>query len=114
MSRRFYYKDGKVVERGVAESSARAGTPDHVSDSLGFGKRQLAEMEADRKANGFGGIEFVPDPQVEGFCQVKYASSSDYDRYARHRGFVNATGVGGVIVSVEELNRAKEIVSRTK
>jgi len=112
MSRHFYYDEklGRVVERGCPPQSS--GSPPCVSDTLGFGGHQLADMEADRKANGFRGVEFTPDPQVPGFYQVKCDNRRVYERYVKHRGFVNATGTGGVMLSQDDLDRAAALAGR--
>lgn len=56
-----------------------------LSDSLGFCETQLAEFEADRVANGFTGIEFVPEPGLPFFYQVKCSGKEEWKRYLRHR-----------------------------
>lgn len=82
-----------------------------VSDALGFGQHQLAEFEEDRQRNGFGGVEFVRDPAVPEFFQVKCSSRREFNRYARHRGYENKSTFGGVIFSQEDLDRARRLGS---
>lgn len=83
-----------------------------VSDALGFGAHQLAEMEADRKMNGFSSVEFKPDPHVPEFIQVHCESRRDFDRYTKHRGYVQKSGMGGVRLTQAQLDRAAAMVSR--
>lgn len=85
---------------------------DLVSDTLGFGETAFNDFEADRVAHGFHGVEFTRDPDVPQFYQVRFRSTRDRDRYIKHRGFVNRTGLGGVRFTEEELERAEELVSR--
>ena len=88
------------------------GTRKIVSDSLGFPRQQLADFERDRKANGFGGVEFAPDPAVPEFVQVHCDSRATFNRYAKHRGMVNKNTFGGVLLSTEEMERAETIARR--
>lgn len=83
-----------------------------VSDSLGFPITQLADFEADRKANRITGIEFQRDPTEPGFIQVHAGSRAERDRYARHRGMVDQSKRGSVFLTQEQLDRAAELVSR--
>lgn len=88
----------------------KVGTKKLVSDSLGFGKHQLAEFEADRAQHGFSDVEFKPDPMVPEFIQVHFETTAARDRYARHRQYGNKTGLGGVRFTEEELARAEDRV----
>lgn len=83
-----------------------------VSDTLGFGESVYEEYERDRAAHGFSGVRFERDPEVPQFFQVKCDSRKEYDRYVKHRGFVNRTGIGGVRLTEEDLARAGELVKR--
>lgn len=78
-----------------------------VSDTLGFTAHQLAEFEEDRVKHGFTDVEFKPDPLVPEFYQVHCATALSRDRYAKHRGFDNKTGIGGVRLSQAELEAAE-------
>lgn len=104
-------RDGK---RTRLPRKANATPPKIISDSLGFGRDCLEEMERDRVANGFSGVSFVPDPQVPEFYQAHCSSRRDFLRYSKHRGYVVKNGIGGVRLSQEELDRAAELVSRGK
>lgn len=85
-----------------------------VSDSLGFGMHQLAEMEADRQMNGFSGIEFVQDKTEPTFYQVKCSSPQQYQRYIKHRGWVDKNGNLGLgagnILSKHDIEAAEKLV----
>jgi len=83
------------------------------SDALGFGQHQLADFEEDRARNNFTGVEFVRDPQVPEFIQVQCDSRQTYNRYAKHRGYVNKNDLGGVILSEKELEGARIMVERS-
>ena len=83
-----------------------------VSDAMGFGEHQLAEFEADRRANGFTNVEFVRDPAVPQFFKVKCGSRREHARYVKHRGYVNRTGIGGLRLSTEDMERARQFVMR--
>ena len=99
--------------RRVASRPIETGTPRTiVSDSLGFGEHQLADFEQDRQQSGFLGVEFVRDPQVPQFFQVKCSSRAEYERYVKHRGMVNKTGIGGVRLTQEDLDRAADLATR--
>jgi hypothetical protein len=88
--------------------------PEIVSDALGFTEGQLAHFEADRKLNQHHGIEFVKDPDVPRFYQVKCSSPGAFDRYAKHRGFFNKSGKngGGACLTQADIDAAKVLVSR--
>jgi hypothetical protein len=83
-----------------------------VSDSLGFGFGQLAEMEQDRASSGFTDIEFRRDPQTPEFYQVHCGSVAAFDRYAKHRGFVNKSKGSGFRFAPGQLERAQEDAKR--
>lgn len=84
--------DGEVVRRVVenhhkAPQKPRELAPQPViSDAVGFVKKQLPQMEAHRKANGFTGVEFREDPRVPGFMQTVFTcSEAERKRYFEHR-----------------------------
>lgn len=81
-----------------------------ISDALGFPEAQLADFEADRVANGFSGIEFIRDPGVPQFFQVKITSMYEWAKYIKHRGLrdKNSRNGGGACPSVEEFKRLQE------
>lgn len=85
-----------------------------VSDNLGFGMHQLVEMEADRRMNGFSAIEFVQDKQEPTFYQVKCSSPQQYQRYIKHRGWVDKNGSLGLgaghALSPKDLADAERLV----
>lgn len=85
-----------------------------VSDALGFPTAQLADFEADRVAYGFSGVEFKPDPKVPEFTQVHFKGRGEWQRYLKHRGYVDRNGSRStpVLLSEDELQRAAELVSR--
>ncbi len=114
--------DGTPARRCLHLETERDGRPPRkespylekpiVSDALGFCEEQLADFEEDRRANGFRGVEFVRDPLVPQFFQVKCKSRAEHDRYVKHRGMVNRSYNGGVQLSQEDLDRARILVER--
>jgi hypothetical protein len=114
-------EDGVLARRclhlerdGQPEKTKVDATTDRpiVSDALGFTEHQFEEFEQDRVKNGFSGVEFIRDPRVPEFFQVKCASRAEHERYVKHRGYVNKTGIGGVRLTQEDLDRAKTLVER--
>ena len=86
-----------------------------VSDALGFAAHQLEEFEADRKINGFSGIEFVRDEHTPEFIQVKGKAGPEWERYIRHRGLCDKNRHdSGVVLAPGELEKAIEIAKRTQ
>lgn len=96
----------------VSDGRESGTKPIPPSDAMGFTAHQLAEFEADRKMNGFGGVEFVPDPHEPTFYQVKCSDRRTWERYVRHRGFVDKNSTAAVAISAADLEAAKELVSR--
>ncbi len=84
-----------------------------TSDALGFGQHQFGEFEEDRRQHGFSGVEFVRDPQVPEFYQVKCRSRDEFNRYLSHRGYVQQSSLGGVRLSQSDLDRAANLASRS-
>lgn len=80
-----------------------------VSDTLGFTAHQLAEFEADRRANGFSGIEFVQDRLEPSFYQVKCDNADVWRKYMKHRGLAdrNSRNGGGAQLTPGQLDRLK-------
>ncbi len=113
-------KDGVAARRKSTGSfkrkiEAETGTkPIPPSDSLGFTVLQLDDFEADRKSHGFTGVEFVPDPLEPTFMQVKCSSRREWERYVKHRGFVDKNRTAGVSISADDLERAKTMLFRQK
>lgn len=110
VSARMVHESSRWKKRTSGADERPTGRRAIVSDAMGFGQHQLADFEADRKANGFTDVEFVRDPQVPEFFQVKCGSRETYNRYARHRGYDNKNSMGGVRLSDAELRRAAEFV----
>lgn len=94
----------------------RHDRPEIVSDALGFTQSQLAHFEEDRKKNKFHGVEFREDPDVPRFYQVKCSSPGAFNRYAKHRGFYNKSGMngGGACLTEADFESARALVSREK
>jgi hypothetical protein len=86
-----------------------------LSDSLGFTEHQFADFERDRVANGFVGVEFVRDPAVPQFFQVKCSSPAQWQAYVKHRGArdQNSRNGGGAALTPELLRQAEEMARRT-
>ena len=105
---------GKPAKSRTTAETAAGVSPAIVSDALGFAKHQLADFEADRKANGFNNVEFVQDPSVPEFVQVKCTSPRAYQEYVKHRGMFdkNSRNGSGVILTEADFDRAKAIVER--
>lgn len=115
----FVTLDDGVVARRVPTGDFRqreplpeaSGSKPWISDNLGFGAQFLPEMEADAKANGFKGVEFVQDPDYHGFIQVRVDSPAERLRYIKHRGMFDKNGRRmGVAMTQEQLDRAKKLV----
>lgn len=111
--------DGRLARRvnrpsTKSKTKAVAGRVPIVSDAMGFGQHQFAEMEADRQANGFSDIEFKQDPQVPQFYQVHCGSEKAKQRYMVHRQFTdrNSRNGGGQALSPDMIEQAKTLVSR--
>jgi len=85
-----------------------------VSDAAGFIASQLPEMEAHRKAHGHRGVEFTPDPSVDGFMQVRASSPRAFNRYIRDRGMAdhNSKNGSGAMLTPGDLDRAKQLAKR--
>jgi len=109
-ARRCFHLEEQSEKTRVRETVATPGP--YVSDTLGFTQDQYADFEADRQRHGFSGVEFVRDPDVPQFYQVKVRSRREYERYVKHRGYVNATSIGGVRFSPGELERVAEKVKQ--
>jgi hypothetical protein len=104
----------RINRTSVKKQDRREERKEIVSDALGFGVGQLAEMEADRKANGHYGIEFRPDPDVPEFIQVHCCSERSKNRYMEHRNFSdqNSRNGSGNILSERLIEDAKELIMR--
>lgn len=101
--------DDSKKSSGLEISSAG---PEIVSDALGFTDNQLADMERDRVANGFHGVEFRPDPTEPRFMQVVCSSERVKSAYMRHRGFFdqNSKNGSGNIIDASQLDAARQMV----
>lgn len=102
-------RDGRRVRPPVDRSPLERPM---VSDVLGFPEEFLAEFEEDRQKNGFTDVEFVHDQDVPEFMNVKCQSRAAFNRYVKHRGMYNRTGIGGLRLTEGDLARAAEMVSR--
>lgn len=107
--------DGREARRVHNESRKhstveKGSSPKIVSDAMGFPASALGQFEADRKANGFHGIEFKPDPHVPEFIQVHCSSQSAKDRYMKHRAMHDRNSRNGssAMLSEEQMERAKK------
>lgn len=110
--------DGRTAKR-VNRPSSRSATkavagvaPPIVSDAMGFTDNQLAEMEHDRVANGFNGIEFRQDPMEPRFYQVHCSSERAKAEYMRHRGFTDQNSQNGsaAAISPSQIDDARRMV----
>lgn len=115
-ARRVYSMDPKRKKRRKVHRRPPKDRP-IFSDTLGVTAGQLQEMEADRKINGFGSVEFVPDPQVKGFFLAKVDSDKEKWRYAKHRGGMvdhNSRNGSAFTFTEDELRKAEELVRRSQ
>jgi hypothetical protein len=96
--------------RTVRTKIVTMGSRPIVSWNMGFGQHMLDHFEADRVAHGYSDVEFVRDPDVPQYFNVKCESRDAFNRYAKHRNLVNKSGIGGVRLSAEELARAEEMM----
>lgn len=110
LARRFNRPSSKMTAGKIGERKTI------VSDAMGFGQHQLAEMEADRKAHNFTDIEFVPDPEIPQFIQVHCGSEKAKRKYMEHRQFTdrNSSNGAGRILSPQMFEEAKELVARDR
>lgn len=107
----------RVSEGGFKKRSTKPSTgtsKEIISDAMGFGQHQFREMEADRKANGFHGVEFTRDPHVPQFFQVRCDSPKTWSKYIKHRGMkdMNSKNGGAPCLTEEEMQRARDLVDR--
>lgn len=110
--------DGKILRR-VPTGNSRTSDKQHerteiLSDSLGFSKLQLKEMQAHLELTGCRGVEFVQDKTEETFMQVRCDSPQALSRYMKARGFhdQNSRNGSGAMLSELDLENAKELVLR--
>lgn len=115
----FYeHPNGKMLRRcatGNVKSTARVDErKEIISDSLGFPKRQLKEMQAHLELTGCRGVEFVQDKTEETFVQVKMDGPQAKAAYMKARGFSdhNSRNGSGAMLSELDLENAKELVLR--
>lgn len=111
--------DGRTAKRVNRPSSKMStkrpvvgATPQIVSDAMGFTDNQFADMERDRKANGFNGIEFRRDPMEPRFFQVVCSSERAKAEYMRHRGFTDQNNNNGSAASISpsQIDDARQMV----
>lgn len=97
MVRKFRYDSvsKQVVEVFPGEAQEKGAGKPIISDALGFTEGQLAQFEADRIKHGFSDVEFVRDPQVPEFYQVKMGSEETKSRYMKHRGYHDRNSLNG-------------------
>lgn len=115
-------EDGRTARRINRPSTRKVvaaekgASPKIVSSAMGFSDFQLAEMEQDRKANGFTGVEFHPDPHEPRHYQVHCSSERVKSEYMKHRGFIDRNSRNGsaAMISEEQLERAKDFVVRSR
>ena len=109
-------RDGWRKLRAKGGSDERVQQPGSVvSDSLGFAQHQYEEFEADRKLHGFSGVEYKRDPNVPEFYQVHAKRGSEWDKYLKHRGFIDRNKSDrGVSLAPGELEKAMELARRSE
>ncbi|MEO1615054.1 MAG: hypothetical protein AAFV88_04340 [Planctomycetota bacterium] len=106
----------RINRHSVKRSVGERGRTEIVSDALGFPRQQMAEMEDHRQLHNHTDIEFVPDPEVPEFIQVKCGSEKAKHRYMESRGFTdqNSRNGSGQVLSPNMLEHAREIVNRER
>ena len=117
----FYEKDdGTILRRvrgdivAVRSAERQRERPEIVSDALGFGQHQLKEMKEHLELNKVRGVEFVRDPSVPEFFQVKCSSERAKARYMKARGYhdLNSKNGSGAMLSEKDFEDAKDLVLR--
>lgn len=82
-----------------------------VSESLGFGREQLADFENDRVSSGVRGVEFIPDPRDGKLMNVQFDGPQSRKAYLKHRGFHDKSrSAGGSSISAKDLADAKALL----
>jgi hypothetical protein len=87
--------DGELVKCRRVSGDATGQPPALVSDSLGFIEGDLANRRAQVAAHGFTGVEFKPDPVVNGFYQVHFSGPAERIRYEKMRNYANTSSLNG-------------------
>jgi len=118
-------KDGMIeVEPGIFAKridrptmKASVGEPGEaviISDALGFGQQQLAEMRDHNERHNIQGVDFVRDPQTPEFIQVHCSSEKAKQNYMKSRGFTdrNSRNGGGFVLTDKDFDDAIELLSR--
>jgi len=117
----FYEKDDGTILRRVRGDSVPVRSAERqrekteiVSDALGFGQHQLKEMKEHLELNKVRGVEFVQDPSVPEFYQVKCSSERAKARYMKARGYhdLNSKNGSGAMLSEKDFEDAKDLVLR--
>jgi hypothetical protein len=102
----------------VDASKARKAPPLAVEKpvegyELGCIQSQVETFRADAKLRGFGDVEFVPDPDVEGWYDFRAPNQRVQAKYAKEYGYHDTNGKNsGVAISADELSAAEEFVRR--
>ncbi len=105
----------REVEQEVeVRREKRSGEIPIISDNMGFGESSLDKFEADRKAHGFHGVEFIRDKEVPQFFRVKCSDRTTWERYVKHRGLTDRNGKNGgsMTLTADQLEAAKEMVRK--
>lgn len=108
------YRRARDLESRPVASKPIPERTEIVSNSLGFTDHSLPAMREHLERSGVRGIEFVPDPEVDGFTQVRCSSEKAKRKYMQARGLFdkNSRNGGGATLSEKEFNDAKELLSR--
>jgi len=111
-ARRVNRPSSRLKTQEQASQDRSSVGPQIVSDAMGFTDNQLADMERDRVAHGFHGVEFRQDPTEPRFYQVVCSSERVKSEYMRHRGFTdqNSKNGSGHIIDAAQLESAKSMV----
>jgi len=93
----------------LSQSAQLPINPSLISDTLGVSSHIAARFQREADESGFTGVEFKQDPTSPYFHQAHFSDEAQRDKYAKHRGLVNASGSEGssAELSPRELQNAE-------
>jgi hypothetical protein len=79
--------------------------------ALGCIASQVEEFRADDALSGFKDVEYTPDPEIEGWFNIKVPNQRRYAKYAKHCGKEDKNGQhAGKTITAQELKDAERLV----
>ncbi len=82
-----------------------------MGESLGCIGTQVEEMRAAAKADGFSDIDYVPDPEIEGWYDCKAPNAKRHAEWAKVCGVQDKNGqFSGKTITRDELSTAERRV----